>query len=94
MRLEQKVAVARHLLPNMQYKIITTMLIQPLDDHKIVFYLRFTHLELRQKLYGCSLNHFTASQWFVKCTLLTFWSTSNLLGRFVWLTFEGDFQKP
>ena len=58
-------------------KVITTMVIGPLDDHTYCVRSTFTHLGLCRKLYDCSLHHFTACKYVLKCTLLTFSSTSN-----------------
>ena len=43
-------------------KVITTMVIRPHDDRTYCARSAFTHLGLWQKLYNCSLHHFTVSQ--------------------------------
>ena len=69
-------------------KVITTMAIEPLDDHRYCARSVFTHLGLWRKLYDCSLHHSTTSQCIIlQCVRLTFSTTSlssvgwNLMGR-------------
>ena len=57
-------------------KVITTMVIRPLDDRTYCARSAFTHLGFWPKLYDCSRYHFTASEWFFKWPLLTFSSIS------------------
>ena len=61
-----------------EYKVITIMVIGPLDDCTYCARSAFTHLGLWQKMYECSLHPFTASQLVLKCALFTFSSISNL----------------
>ena len=60
-------------------KIITTMVIGPLDDHIYCVRSAFTHLRLWRKLYDCSKHKFRARKCLIKRTLLTFSSISNRL---------------
>ena len=62
-------------------KMITRMMIGPLDDH--TFWSAFTHFGLWQNLYDCSLHQFTTSLCILKCVLLTLSSTSNRLAE-IW----------
>ena len=64
-------------------KVITTMMIGPLDDHTYCTRSAFTHLELWRMLYYCLLHHFTTCQCILKCALLTFSSTSSRLAE-IW----------
>ena len=64
------------------YKVITTMLIRPLDDRTCCARSAFTHLGL--------LHHFTATQCVLKCALLMFSSISTCL-VVVW---QGTFRSP
>ena len=68
-------------------KVITTMVIRPLDDRIYCVWSVFTHLWLWQNPYDCSLHHFTTNQWILKYASLTFSSTSNRLAE-IW---KGDF---
>ena len=63
-------------------KVITTMVIELLDDRTYCAPSAITHLGLGQKVYNCSSYHFTTSQCILKCAaLLTFSSTSNHLAE-------------
>ena len=62
-------------------KVITTMVIGPLDDQTYCARSASTHLGLWQKLNDCSLHHFTTSQRIIKCALLTFSSTARRLAE-------------
>ena len=68
-------------------KVITTMVIRPLNDRTHCARSAITQLGLWRKLYECLLDHFTTSQCILKCALLTFSSTSNRLDK-IW---KGDF---
>ena len=48
-------------------KVITTLVIRPLNDHTYCTRSAYTHLGLWRKLYNCSLHHFTTSQCILKC---------------------------
>ena len=64
-------------------KVITTMVIGPLDDRTYCARSAFTHLGIWQKLYDCSLHHFSTSQCIPKSVRLTFWQSPT-----GWLKFE------
>ena len=58
-----------------------TMVIRSLDDRNYCARSALTRQGLWWKLYGCSWHHFTASQYVLKCVLLTLPSTPNLKRR-------------
>ena len=67
-------------------KVVTAMVIGPLDDHTYYARSAFTHLELWRKRY----DHLTTSQCMLKCDLLIFSSTSNRFAE-IW---KWDFSTP
>ena len=61
-------------------KVITTIVIGPLEDHTYCARSVFNHLWLWRKLYDCSLHHLKTSQCISKSVLLTFSSTFQPVG--------------
>ena len=53
-------------------KLITTMVIRPLDICSYCAQSAFTHFGPSRKLFDCSRHHFTASQCFLKYAPLAF----------------------
>ena len=70
--------------------LYTTVVTTMHDDCTYFARSAFAHLGLWQKLYDCSLHHFTTSQCILKCAPLTLSSTSNWLAE-IW---KGNFSTP
>ena len=73
-----------------QSKVITAMVLRPLNDRICCARSAFTHLGIWRKLHDCLWHRVTVSQSVIKCALLTFSSISNRSAA-IW---KWDFSTP